>query len=141
MAHNLEINGNEVAFALRGTPAWHNLANRIFNQDEDVSTQLMLDEAKLSNWDVRLSPVTDFIPEDWNDTSDAQLVIRTNPFNGGTDVLSTVGSRYKVVQMKNYFHSLTISLTAILAVLGNLLVLSRMVKLYSVLLLFPVKWY
>jgi len=49
MAHNLETNGNEVAFALRGTPAWHNLANRIFNQDEEVSTQLMLDEAKLSN--------------------------------------------------------------------------------------------
>ena len=103
MAHNLEINGNEVAFALRGTPAWHNLANRIFSQDEDVSTQLMLDEAKLSNWDVRLSPVTDFIPEDWNDTSDSQLVLRTNPFNGGTDVLSTVGSRYKVVQNEELF--------------------------------------
>ena len=31
MAHNLETNGNDVAFALRGKPAWHNLANRIFN--------------------------------------------------------------------------------------------------------------
>ena len=103
MAHNLEINGDEVAFALRGTPAWHNLANRIFNQDEDVSTQLMLDEAKLSNWNVRLSPVTDFIPQDWNDTSGSQLVIRTNPFNSGTDVLSTVGSRYKVVQNEELF--------------------------------------
>jgi len=50
MAHNLEMNGDEVAFALRGTPAWHNLANRIFAQDESVSTQMMLDEAKLSNW-------------------------------------------------------------------------------------------
>ncbi len=40
MAHNLETNGNEVAFALRGTPAWHNLANRIFSQDEDVSTAI-----------------------------------------------------------------------------------------------------
>ena len=103
MAHNLEINGDEVAFALRGTPAWHNLANRIFSQDEEVSTQLMLDEAKLSNWNVRLSPITDFIPEDWNDTSDSQLVVRTNPFNGGTDVLSTVGSRYKVVQNEELF--------------------------------------
>ena len=56
MAHNLETNGDEVAFALRGTPAWHNLANRIFSQDEAVSTQLMLDEAKLSNWNVSLSP-------------------------------------------------------------------------------------
>jgi len=75
MAHNLEMNGNDVAFALRGTPAWHNLANRIFSQDEEVSTQLMLDEAKLSNWNVRLSPLTDFVPADWNDTSDSQLVI------------------------------------------------------------------
>ena len=103
MAHNLEINGDEVAFALRGTPAWHNLANRIFSQDEEVTTQLMLDEAKLSNWNVRLSPVADYIPESWNDTSDSQLVIRTNPFNNETDVLSTVGSRYKVVQNEELF--------------------------------------
>jgi hypothetical protein len=92
MAHNLEINNGEVAFALRGKPAWHNLANRIFSQDEEVSTQLMLDEAKLSNWDVRLSPLTDFIPNEWNDSSDSQLVIRTNPFNGGTDVLAVRGN-------------------------------------------------
>jgi len=103
MAHNLETNGNEVAFALRGTPAWHNLANRIFAQEESVTTQMMLDEAKLSNWDVRLSPVSDFIPESWNDSSNSQLVIRTNPFNGGTDVLSTVGARYKVVQNEELF--------------------------------------
>ena len=36
MAHNLEIENGEVAFALRGKPAWHNLANRIFSQDEEV---------------------------------------------------------------------------------------------------------
>ena len=103
MAHNLELNGDEVAFALRGTPAWHNLANRIFSQDEEVSTQLMLDEAKLSNWNVSLSPVADHIPAEWNDNSGAQYVTRTNPFNGGTDVLSVVGSRYKVVQNEDLF--------------------------------------
>ena len=103
MAHNLETNGDEVAFALRGTPAWHNLANRIFSQDEDVTTQMMLDESKLSNWNVRLAPVTDHIPAEWNDSSGAQYVIRTNPFNGGTDVLSVVGSRYKVVQNEELF--------------------------------------
>ena len=103
MAHNLETNGNDVAFALRGTPAWHNLANRIFSQDEDVSTQTMLDEAKLSNWNVRLSPLTEHISDSWNDVSNAQLVIRTNPFNGGTDVLATVGKRYKPVQNEELF--------------------------------------
>ena len=103
MAHNLETNGNDVAFALRGKPAWHNLANRIFNQDEDVSTQMMLDEAKLSNWNVRLSPLTDYIPDTFDDVSNSQLVLRTNPFNGGTDVLSTVGSRYHVLQNEELF--------------------------------------
>ena len=86
MAHNLEIENGEVAFALRGAPAWHNLANRIFTKDEEVTTQTMLDEAKLSNWNVRLSPLTDHISESWNDVSQAQLVIRDNPFNKGTDV-------------------------------------------------------
>ena len=103
MAHNLEMNGNEVAFALRGTPAWHNLANRIFSKDEEVSTATMLEEAKLSNWDVRLSPITNHIDESWNDVSDSHLVIRTNPFNGGTDVLATVGKRYKVIQNEELF--------------------------------------
>jgi phage/plasmid-like protein (TIGR03299 family) len=103
MAHNLETVNGEVAFALRGAPAWHNLANRIFSQDEEVSTQLMLDEAKLSNWNVRLSPVSDHIPAEWNDSSGAQYVIRNNPFNAGTDVLSVVGSRYKVVQNEELF--------------------------------------
>jgi phage/plasmid-like protein (TIGR03299 family) len=103
MAHNLEMENGEVAFALRGAPAWHNLANRIFNQDEEVTTQSMLDEAKLSNWNVRLSPLTDHISESWNDVSEASLVIRDNPFNGGTDVLATVGKRYKPVQNEELF--------------------------------------
>ena len=103
MAHNLETNGNEVAFALRGAPAWHNLANRIFSADEEVTTQLMLDEAKLSNWNVRLSPLTDHIDASWNDVSQAQLVLRDNPFNQETDVLATVGKRYNVIQNEELF--------------------------------------
>jgi phage/plasmid-like protein (TIGR03299 family) len=103
MAHNLETANGEVAFALRGAPAWHNLANRIFGADEEVTTQLMLDEAKLSNWNVRLSPLTDYISEDWNDVSNAHLVLRDNPFNGGTDVLASVGKRYKPIQNEELF--------------------------------------
>jgi len=103
MAHNLEMENGEVAFALRGAPAWHNLANRIFSADEEVTTQTMLDEAKLSNWNVRLSPITEHIPESWNDVSTASLVIRDNPFNKGTDVLATVGKRYKPVQNEELF--------------------------------------
>lgn len=103
MAHNLEMENGEVAFALRGAPAWHNLANRIFSADEEVTTQLMLDEAKLSNWNVRLSPLTEHISESWNDVSNAHLVLRTNPFNQETDVLATVGKRYKPIQNEELF--------------------------------------
>jgi len=103
MAHNLETQNGEVAFALRGKPAWHNLANRIFAEDEQVSTATMLSEAKLNNWNVRLVPITDYTPADWRDNSSAQFVVRTNPFDNGTDILSVVGKRYKVVQNEELF--------------------------------------
>jgi hypothetical protein len=119
MAHNLEMENGEVAFALRGSPAWHNLANRIFTQDEEVTTQSMLDEAKLANWNVRLSPISEYIPDTFNDVSEASLVLRTNPFNGGTDVLATVGKRYKPVQNEELLQ--TLSTTPTLLAVGNLL--------------------
>ena len=103
MAHNLEEQDGQVAFALRGAPAWHNLANRIFAQDENVSTSTMLEEAKLNNWNVRLSDVADHIPTTWRNTSDNFYVIRDNPFDQGTDVLSVVGKRYKTVQNEELF--------------------------------------
>ena len=103
MAHNLEMQDGEVAFALRGAPAWHNLANRIFAQDENVSTATMLEEAKLNNWNVRLSDIADHIPTTWRNTSDNFYVIRDNPFDQGTDVLSVVGKRYKTVQNEELF--------------------------------------
>jgi phage/plasmid-like protein (TIGR03299 family) len=103
MAHNLEMENGEVAFALRGAPAWHNLANRIFTKDEEVTTSTMLSEAKLANWNVRLSPITDHISTEWNDVSNAQLVIRDNPFKSQVDVLATVGKRYKPVQNEELF--------------------------------------
>ena len=103
MAHNLEENNGQVAFALRGKPAWHNLANKIFGEEEIVTTQSMLSEAKLSNWNVRLEAMADHTPESYRDSSGAQLVLRTNPFDSGTDVLSVVGSRYKVVQNEELF--------------------------------------
>ena len=103
MAHNLETFNGEVAFALRGKPAWHGLANKIFAEDETVTTATMLNDAKLSNWNVRLEAVADHTPDAWRDSSGSQFVVRTNPFDSGTDVLSVVGSRYKVVQNEDLF--------------------------------------
>ena len=102
MAHNLEQGSDgSVAFALRGAPAWHNLANVLFDEDAHVTTADMLSSAKLNNWDVRLQPLV--IPDGYRSNANNQMVIRTNPFDGGTDVLSVVGDRYKVFQNEELF--------------------------------------
>jgi phage/plasmid-like protein (TIGR03299 family) len=103
MAHALEIDETtgQVAFALRGEPAWHGLANALFDADANVSTAEMLQGAKLNDWNVRLEPLT--MPDGYRDTSNNQLVVRDNPFDNGVDVLSVVGDRYKVVQNEELF--------------------------------------
>jgi phage/plasmid-like protein (TIGR03299 family) len=50
-----------------------------------------------------LSDVADHIPNTWRNTSDNFFVIRDNPFDQGTDVLSVVGKRYKTVQNEELF--------------------------------------
>ena len=101
MAHALEEMNGEVAFALRGAPAWHNLANVLFDKDEHINTQTMLDSAKLSNWNVRLEEIEN--PEGYRSHKSAHRVLRTNPFDGGTDILGVVGERYQVVQNEGLF--------------------------------------
>jgi len=102
MAHELEIGANgEVAFALRGEPAWHGLANVLFDENEHVTTAHMLESAKLNNWNVRLEDLP--LPEGYRNTTTTQMVVRDNPFDGGQDVLATVGKRYKVVQNEALF--------------------------------------
>lgn len=102
MAHALEIGTNgEVAFALRGEPAWHGLANVLFDEDAHVTTTAMLESAKLNDWNVRLEPLV--MPEGYRATTTSQMVVRDNPFDGGQDVLSIVGQRYNVVQNEELF--------------------------------------
>lgn len=102
MAHALEVSeSGEVAFALRGEPAWHGLANVLFDKDAHVSTAEMLEAGKLNGWDVRLEDIS--IPDGYRSSMANQLVVRTNPFDGGTDVLAVVGDRYKVVQNEQLF--------------------------------------
>ena len=101
MAHALEMQDGEVAFALRGAPAWHNLANVLFDKDEHINTQTMLDSAKLSNWNVRLEEIEN--PEGYRSHKSAHRVIRTNPFDSGIDILGVVGQRYQVVQNEGLF--------------------------------------
>jgi phage/plasmid-like protein (TIGR03299 family) len=101
MAHNLEQWGDSTAFALRGAPAWHGLANVLFDEDSHVDTKTMLDSAMLSNWNVRLEPVT--FPAGYRVVKPAYSVVRTNPADSGNDVLSVVGDRYSVFQNEDLF--------------------------------------
>ena len=52
--HDLETHGSAVAFALRGEPAWHNLADHVFGADEHVTTDQMLNAAHLAGWNVQI---------------------------------------------------------------------------------------
>ena len=101
MAHALEMQDGQVAFALRGEPAWHGLANVLFDKDEHINTQTMLDSAKLSNWDIQLEDIA--LPTDYRSDKTNYFVSRTNPFDNGKDVLAIVGSKYKVVQNEQLF--------------------------------------
>ena len=105
-AHKFEIESGEQSFALvdsRSNPAWHSFANKVFDSDSDVSVKDIMDGAKLSNWNVRLDEVAPAFPNH-NFISDSYLVVRDNPYTeNATDVLSVVGSRYKVVQNEELF--------------------------------------
>ena len=101
MSHDLEMQDGKVAFALRGEPAWHNLANKLFSADEKIDTKTMLDSALLSNWDIKLLEVDN--PVGYNNDKTNYFVTRTNPFGNGKDILGVVGQRYKVVQNEQLF--------------------------------------
>jgi phage/plasmid-like protein (TIGR03299 family) len=105
-AHKHQIESGEHSFALvdsRSNPAWHSFANKVFDSSEDVSVADIMSGAKLSNWNIRLEDVAPLAPQH-NFVSDSYLVVRDNPYTqNATDVLSVVGSRYKVVQNEDLF--------------------------------------
>lgn len=101
MAHDLEQMNGETAFALRGAPAWHGLANVLFDQSADISTAEMLKSAKLNDWNIRLEDV--IIPEGYRTTTDQFMVVRNNPFDGEKDILAIVGDRYSTFQNEELF--------------------------------------
>ena len=89
MAHMLETNGSETAFASFREPAWHQLGT-VFT--EEVSTAKMLELAHLDNWNVRLEDVE--IPSGFASDRSYSFVTRTNPFDKSqNDVLGVVGER------------------------------------------------
>lgn len=100
MAHMLEERDGQVAFALRGEPAWHGLGT-VFDQDASVSTSEMLSLAHLSDWNVAVEPV--LVPAGYRPVTDNFMVTRKNPFDGETDVLAFVGKKYRPFQNEDLF--------------------------------------
>lgn len=96
MAHMLEQYGDMASFASLREPAWHGLGTVL---DSEVSTSEMLQVAHLAGWDVRLEDVD--LPGRTHRNYFA--TVRTNPFDGGDDVLGIVGSRYNVLQNEELF--------------------------------------
>jgi len=86
----------EAAFASLRVPAWHALGTVFY---EEVTTAQMLEMAYLNGWNVRLEDI------DLKHESHRKwfAVVRTNPFNGKSNVLGVVGKRYKVVQNEELF--------------------------------------
>jgi phage/plasmid-like protein (TIGR03299 family) len=100
MAHALEGQNGEYAFALRGEPAWHGLGT-VFDQNADIHTADMLRLAHLADWGVAVEPV--LVPEGYRVVSENYMVTRTNPFDAGKDVLAFVGKKYRPFQNEALF--------------------------------------
>jgi phage/plasmid-like protein (TIGR03299 family) len=94
--HMLEQYGDMASFASLREPAWHGLGTIL---DHEVSTSEMLKVAHLAGWNVRLEDVV--LPG--RSHKNFFAVTRTNPFDGGADVLGVVGERYKVLQNEDLF--------------------------------------
>ena len=96
MSDNVEVYGEMAAFASLRTPAWHRLGT-VFQ--EEVTTKEMLDLAHMSNWDVRLEDIE--LPG--RSHRNYYATVRTNPFDGGKDVLGVVKERYRTYQNEDLF--------------------------------------
>lgn len=91
MTDNIETYGKMAAFASLREPAWHGLGTVFPNE---VTTDQMLELAYLKGWNVELveTQLAGRSAKSWFQT------VRTNPFDGGVDVLGMVGERYRVFQ-------------------------------------------
>jgi phage/plasmid-like protein (TIGR03299 family) len=105
MAHELDITDGQVSFADSRRDAWHRLGQSV---GHTMSARDALDAAHLAGWNVRKMPLQVPQPpviDDDGVTTPAPLAVpdfyataRTNPINGGIDILGVVGSKYEPVQ-------------------------------------------
>ena len=92
MSANVEMFGNRAAFASLRRPAWWDL-DGAYTVDKPLPILKFAAKANLLGWDVRKENLADVLPE-YRFLTPAYVNVRTNPFDGGIDVLGTVGERY-----------------------------------------------
>ena len=105
MGHELDITDGQVSFANSRSDHWHRLGQSVGHA---MTAREALDAAHLAGWNVRKMalqvPQQPVIGDDGVTTPpplavpDFYATVRTNPINGGLDVLGVVGSKYEPVQ-------------------------------------------
>lgn len=105
MGHELDITEGKASFASARLDAWHRLGQTLPNL---MTAEEALNAAHLAGWDVRKKTLWidgDPIIND-DGVAPGELIkvpakyatVRTNPINGGTDVLGVVGDQYTPIQ-------------------------------------------
>lgn len=99
MSDNIEqFSDGTAAFASFREPGWHALGT-VFT--EPVDTAGMLRHGRMNDWNVRFFDVP--VPDGFRMADNRYFVIRTNPADGGTDILGIVGERYNILQNEELF--------------------------------------
>jgi phage/plasmid-like protein (TIGR03299 family) len=111
MSHELEqFENGQTAFASARLDAWHRLGNVV---DHAMTAEEALELAHLSGWNVRKMALQTqpLITADGvvapMDVPGAFATVRTNPVNGGIDILgSAVGTKYTAIQNEEHVEML-----------------------------------
>ena len=106
MSHDLEVwEDGSASFVSAREHAWHRLGT-VVPQQFDAAQAMTC--AKLGGWNVRLVELQTTPVLDANGVTpslavpDRYATVRTNPVNGGTDVLGVVGPAYTVIQNESH---------------------------------------
>lgn len=98
MSHELEYVNGHASFVGR-EPAWHQLGTVI----KDLSYDEALRVAHLADWHVRAEPLVATVDGRSFEIEDKQAIVRTNPADASTEVITVVGDRYHPVQNEQAF--------------------------------------
>lgn len=101
MAHNLDITEGRASYVGAREDAWHALGTTL---DHSFTAEEAMKEGLLGGWNVRKQTLA-AVDEETGlviPVEGKSAIIRTNPVNGGTDVLGVTGSNYHIIQNEEH---------------------------------------